>query len=139
MINLMTRVRAVTVRVPRMPWRPAPATTPPAYVKCAGCRRGGRDDQQVPDPAQFANKLGSSTGIVGNAAAVPAKAPDPIEVNVSRLNLAPGVEAARLSKEIADREKDGTLLRLTDAAPVWCATCHAWYHAIGCYSLHRHE
>lgn len=110
MTDMMTRVRAVTARAPRMPWRPAPATAPPAYVKCAGCGRGGRPDQQVPDPAQFVNKLGSSTGIVGNAAVVPAKTPD-----------------------------EGAALRLTDAAPVWCAPCGAWYHAIGCYSLHRHE
>lgn len=114
---------------------------PPAYVKCAGCRRGGRDDQQVPDPDQFTTRRGVTAAgdVVGNAAAVPAKAPEPIEVNVDRLNFSPAEEAARLSDERTRREKDGTVVKLIDAAPVWCSGCRSWYHAIGCYSLHQHD
>lgn len=80
----------------------------PAYVRCAGCRKGGRDDQGVPDPDQFMNKLGMSKDIVGNAATVPG-------------------------------QTDAAEVKLIDAAPVWCEDCRAWYHAIRCYSMHRHD
>lgn len=111
---------------------------PPPYIRCAGCHTSGRKDQLVPDPDQYATKKGVTPAgdVVGNAAAVPAKAPDPIVVNVARLNLDPGAEAARLSDEEAKRKKDGTAVKLIDAAPVWCPSCRAWYHAIGCYSTH---
>lgn len=141
MIKVKTGLAGVLQRVGQVVHlvRPAPAVTAPPFVRCASCRKGGRDDQQVPDPAQFTVKKGVTPAgdVVGNAAAVPAKAPDPIEVNIARLNLMPGVEAARLSDEQAKREKDGTAVKLTDAAPVWCEGCGAWYHAIGCYSRHR--
>ena len=113
-------------------------TPPPPYTRCAGCGRGGRDDQSVPDPDQF-NRPKAEVKRIGDLASVPAKAPDPIEVNVARLNIAPGLEAARLSEEEAKREKDGTAVKLIDAAPVWCRHCGSWYHAIRCYSLHRSD
>jgi hypothetical protein len=42
--------------------RPAPAAAPPPYVKCAGCGKGGRGDQQVPDPDQFVKVKGETPG-----------------------------------------------------------------------------
>lgn len=93
--------------------RPVDPPAPP-YERCAGCRRGSRDDQQVPDPAQFTTKKGVTPAgdVVGNAATVPAKVFDPVEAAVA--------------------------VALTDAPPVWCARCRSWYHAVGCYSLHTH-
>lgn len=90
----LARVAQVTRLV-----RPAPAVPPPPYVKCAGCGKGGRDDQHVPDPDQFVRVKGETPG-----------------------------------KEKAEGE-----IKTIDAAPVWCAPCGAWYHAIGCYSTHRHD
>jgi hypothetical protein len=121
--------------------RPAPDRPVPPYVKCAACGQAGRDDQQVPDPAQFVNKPGQSGDVVGSAATVPAEAPDPIDVNWDAFNVDPGAAAERLSQARAKREQDGTDVRLIDAAPVYCAApgCRAWFHAIGCYSLHRHD
>lgn len=83
--------------------RPAVAMPPP-FESCAGCRKAGRDDQQVPEPSQF-------TKIIGKA-------------KVADLDAAP-----EPVKEEA--------IKLIDAAPVRCTTCGAWYHAVGCYSLHR--
>ena len=77
--------------------RPAPVATPPPFVKCGGCLKGGRNDQQVPDPDQFVRVKGEAT------------------------------------------EKAESDIKFTDAAPVWCPACGAWYHSIGCYSLHRHD
>jgi hypothetical protein len=105
MIKVKTGLAAVLERaaaVTRLV-RPAPAVPPPPYVKCAGCHKGGRDDQQVPDPGQYKAVIDTD----GNP--VPAGAPG---------NSEP--------------------VRLIDAAPVWCAPCGAWYHAVGCYSTHRH-
>jgi len=38
----------------------------------------------------------------------------------------------------AARELSEVDLKLVDAAPVWCGPCRRWFHAIGCYTLHRH-
>lgn len=133
-------LRGVLARVTSVVHLVRPVDTPiPPYERCAGCRKGGRNDQAIPDPDQFTTRKGVTPAgdVVGNAAAVPAKAPDPIEVNFDRLNFDPGAEAGRLSDEKFKREKDGTAVKLIDAAPVWCDTCRAWYHAIGCYSTHR--
>lgn len=122
----------IKLEIPAVRWpfgRTAPDATVPPFKTCAGCGRAGRPDQSVPEPGQFAK-------IIGTASVVPAKAPDPIEINWAAFNTDPGAAAGRLSDEQAKREKDGTAVKLIDAAPVRCS-CGRWYHAIGCYSLHR--
>jgi hypothetical protein len=108
----------------------------PAYVRCAGCRKGGRDDQAVPDPDQFVKA--KTQKVVGDPATVPADVEDE-PVAWGGFNTDPGAAAERLSDLRAKQEKDGTAVKLIDAAPVWCDECRAWYHAIKCYSLHRHD
>lgn len=78
---------------------------PPPYKTCAGCRQGGRDDQQVPDPDQYARKA----------------------------------KAVAKARADGQPEPKDTEIETIDAAPVWCAPCGAWYHAVKCYSLHHHK
>jgi hypothetical protein len=108
---------------------------PPPYERCAGCRRSGRDDQHVPDPDQF-NKPKAKVKQVGDPATVPADVDDDTP-SWAAFNTDPGAAAERLSQTRARQEKEGSDVRLIDAAPVWCGTCRAWYHAIGCYSTHK--
>jgi hypothetical protein len=124
--------------------RPAPAVPPPPYVKCAGCGKGGRGDQQVPDPDQFTTKKGITPAgdVVGNAAAVPGKPAVDVDavspVNWGAFNSDPGAAAERASEESARRGGYGPDIKLIDAAPIHCS-CGRWFHAIRCYSLHRHD
>lgn len=131
--------------------RPAPTTPPPPYVKCAGCGKGGRNDQQVPDPDQFVKVKGENAGeaeeveegdVVGNAAAVPGKPAVDVDavgpVNWGAFNSDPGAAAERASEENARRGGYGPDIKLMDAAPIRCS-CGRWFHAIGCYSKHRHD
>lgn len=113
----------------------------PAYVRCAGCRQGGRDDQLVPDPDQFTTKKGVTPAgdVVGNASTVPSLVEDDEPMNLGAFNSDPGAAAERLSEHRARQEREGGYVKLVNAAPVWCATCKAWYHAVRCYSLHRHS
>lgn len=89
--------------------RPTAEKPAPPYRKCAACERGGRDDQHVPDPDQFTTKKGVTPA--GDVVGNAATVP----------------------------AEDGTAVKLIDAPPVWCAGCRNWFHAIQCYSLHRHN
>lgn len=88
--------------------RPVDLPIPP-YKTCAGCGHGGRNDQHVPDPDQYVTKKGVTRAgdVVGNVVTVPVAPVKDVEV------------------------------KLIDAAPVWCAPCGRWFHAVKCYSLHR--
>lgn len=44
----------------------------------------------------------------------------------------------KVKGETPGKEKAEGDIKTIDAAPVWCAPCRKWYHAIKCYSLHRH-
>lgn len=118
---------------------------PPPYKTCAGCRRGGRDDQHVPDPDQFTTKKGVTAegDVVGNPAAVPGKPAVDVDAEVDGFihygSGDPGIQAARISDDLARRGGYGPDVKLMDAPPVWCAPCGKWYHAIKCYSLHKHN
>jgi hypothetical protein len=122
--------------------RPGPAAARPPFTRCAGCGKAGRDDQKVPDPAQYTDKLGTSDGIVGNAAVVPARpAVDtdaPVDTFIHYGSGDPGAQAARISQEEVRRGGYAPDVKLIDAAPVRCS-CGRWYHAIRCYSIHRHD
>ncbi len=135
MIKLKTGLAAVLDRAAAVARRirPATDTPPPPFERCAGCRRAGRDDQQVPDPDQFVNKLGQASKVVGHPA-VDVDAPAPF--NPASFNLDPGAAAARLSRDETRRGGYAPDVKLIDAAPVHCS-CGQWFHAIGCYSTHR--
>lgn len=100
MIKLRTGLAGVLDRITSVVRlvRPVNTPPPPPYTRCTGCRKAGRDDQQVPDSDQFVKVKGETPGA----------------------------------------EKTEGDIKLIDAAPVWCVPCGAWYHAIGCYSTHRH-
>ncbi len=60
--------RAVLARVASVVQlvRPVDRPVPPPYTRCTGCGKGGRDDQQVPDPDQFTKvKTADGSGTPG--------------------------------------------------------------------------
>lgn len=101
LVGVLDRITSVVRLV-----RPVDTTPHYPYTRCGGCGKGGRDDQQVPDPDQFVKPktVADTVKAIGDASTAPVK----------------------------DAE-----IKLIDAAPVWCAPCRKWYHAVKCYSLHR--
>ena len=139
-VRNLTTWPGTAVRAVRAVVRPAPAIEPPPYTRCAGCGKAGRDDQQIPDPDQFKPVIDADGNPLPPVApARPAVDVDaPVEGFIHYGSGDPGAQAARISDDNARRGGYGPDIKLVDAAPVRCS-CGRWYHAIKCYSLHRHR
>lgn len=83
-----------------------------------------------PKPPTPAFKTCAGCGTASGGAGNSQKVPDPAQFVAGY---------APAGRHAAPEPTEVTSVLTIDAAPVWCTTCRRWFHAIRCYSLHRHD